>query len=117
MQNYDNAGSLYLDITSEINANGTVTVPGISFSQPFTVLANTVTRVTIPNSASLLTSNTVQSLGIQVVSDQEVTVYGMNRRDQTTDGYLGLPVDILGTSYLVMTYPGLGSSRTACAST
>lgn len=113
LQNYRTYGTLYLDITSEVNASGTVTIAGISFSQPFTVTANTVTRVSLPQSAIITSSNTVQSLGIHVISDQEVTVYGMNQQTSTTDGYLGLPVDILGTSYLVMTYPGLGGSNTS----
>ncbi len=96
----------YLDITSEVDASGTVTISGISFSQPFSVLANTVTRVNIPATAEINSSGAIQSLGIHVVSDNEVTVYGMNQAPYTTDGFLGLPVDILGTSYLVMTYVG-----------
>ena len=32
----------------------------------------------------------------------EVTVYGLNRIQYTTDAYLGLPTDILGTEYIVL---------------
>jgi len=96
--------SLYLDITSGVNASGTVSIPGLAFSTPFNVSANTVTRVNLPISAMVTNTGTVQSKGIHVVSDFEVSVYGMNRAGFTTDGFLGLPVDILGTDYLVMTY-------------
>ncbi len=113
LRNYDAAGSIYIDITSEVNASGTVSVSGISFSQNFSVAANTVTRITVPIGAMILNSNIIQSLGIHVVSDNEVGVYGMSREQFTTDGFLGLPVDILGNQYLVMTYPGLGSVGTS----
>ena len=34
----------------------------------------------------------------------EVTVYGLNRITATTDAYLGLPTDILGTEYITLGY-------------
>src|SRR4030095_8404045 len=40
--------------------------------------------------------------GMHIVTQNpahEVTVYGLNRKEFTTDAYLGLPVDILGTDY------------------
>jgi hypothetical protein len=101
--------SLYLDITSDVNASGTVSIPGIAFSTPFTVTANTVTRVNVPIGAMVTTYGTVQSKGIHVVSDNEVTVYGMNRAGYTTDGFLGLPVDILDNDYLNIGYSGFQS--------
>ena len=96
--------NIYLDITSGVNATGTVSVPGLAFSTPFNVTANTVTRVNLPISAMVTVTGTVQSKGIHVVSDFEVSVYGMNRAVYTTDGFLGLPVDILDNDYLTVTY-------------
>ncbi len=40
-----------------------------------------------------------------VTSDEEVTVYGLNEARWTSDAFLALPKDVLGTEYLVMTYP------------
>lgn len=108
MDNY-NAPTPYLDIASKVNATGTVSISGIEFSEPFSVMANTVIRVNLPAGAEIITSGTIQSLGIHVVSDYEVTVYGMNRAVYSTDGFLGLPLDILGTNYLTMTYSGFTS--------
>ena len=108
MRNYDGVFApvtLYLDITCDQNASGTVSIPGLAFSTNFTVPASTVTRINIPLGAMIMNNNTIQSLGVHVVSDIEVTVYGMNRIQYTTDGFLGLPVDVLGTQYVVMTYP------------
>ena len=104
-RNYDGADFLFLDITSVENATGTVTISGLGFSENFTVAANTVTRVNIPTTSTVFPSGLVENRGIKVTSDKEITVYGMSQRGASTDGFLGLPVDILGNQYLVVTYP------------
>jgi hypothetical protein len=106
MLNHTGGSNLYLDITSEVNTSGTVSVTGIGFTQNFVVAANTVTRITLPPSAVVTSYATIQQLGIHVVADNEVTVYGMNRKQATTDGFLGLPLDVLDNDYMVMCYPG-----------
>ena len=93
-----------LFITSDVNTNGNVSIPGIGFSQPFSVIANTVTTVTFPQLVDVQANDAITNLGIHVTSDQEVTIYGLNRRQATTDAYLSLPVDILGTDYYVLGY-------------
>lgn len=103
-QNHTGGPQLTLFITSGVNTNGTVTVPGIAFSQNFSVTANIVTSVSLPASAMHSGSNTTQNLGVHVVANDEVTVYGLNRIVNTTDAFLGLPTDILGTEYLVMSH-------------
>lgn len=108
MRNLDGANvNLYLDITSEFHASGEVSIPGLGFSQSFTVAANTVTRVDLPSNAQIMDHNTIESIGVRVVSDLPVSIYGMNQQTNSTDGFLALPVSILGTQYMVMTYPGL----------
>ena len=104
-RNYDGADFLFLDITSVENATGNVSIAGLGFSANFSVVANTVTRVDIPVSSAVFPSGSVGNLGIKVTSDKEITVYGMSQRGASSDGFLGLPVDILGNQYLVVTYP------------
>jgi hypothetical protein len=101
-----NLGSptLTLFLTGPTATTGTVAAPGAGFSAPFTVTPGTVTSVTVPSSLAIDTSDTVESLGIHVTSTAEVTVYGLNRITFTTDAYLGLPTDILGTEYIVQGY-------------
>ena len=103
--------TLTLFITSDVNTSGTVSVPGIAFSTPFNVTANTVTSVVVPSSVATHTSDVVDSKGIHVTSVQEVTVYGLNYIAFTTDAYLGLPTDILGTDYTVLTYRNSSSGN------
>lgn len=98
---------LTLSISAEAAASGTVAIPGLSFSQNFTVPAGGLTTVTIPNGAIAGDGGTISvaDLGIHVTSDTEVTVYGLNDIHETTDGFLGLPVDVLGTQYRALMYP------------
>jgi Ca2+-binding RTX toxin-like protein len=95
---------LSLFITGSTSTTGTVAIGGLSFSQNFSVTAGTVTTVSIPTEAMIATSDVVGDLGIHVTAGAEVTVYGLNRILNTTDAYLGLPTDILGTEYIVEGY-------------
>jgi len=103
-QNYSGGSELSLFITGDVAASGTAAVPGIGFTTPFSVVPGTVTTVVVPPGAQASVSDVIQNLGIHVTSDQEVTVYGLNRIQYTTDAYLGLPTDILGTEYINQGY-------------
>ena len=93
-----------LFISAEQNTTGTVSVPGVAFSVPFSVTVGTITTVDLPASVSLENSNVIGNLGIHVVALQEVTIYALSRRRATTDAYLALPTDILGTEYIALGY-------------
>jgi uncharacterized repeat protein (TIGR01451 family) len=98
------SGELSLFITGDTATSGTVSISGLSFSAPFTVTAGAVTTVGLPSTAELLSSDTIQDLGVHVTANAEVTVYGLNRLQFTTDAYLGLPTDALGTDYINLGY-------------
>jgi hypothetical protein len=93
-----------LFLTGDTAATGTVEIPGLAFSTPFSVTPGTVTTVTLPLAVRVDSSDTVENKGVHVTADQEVTVYGLNRRDSTTDAFIGLPTDILGTDYINLGY-------------
>ncbi len=95
--------TLTLFVTSGVNTSGTVSGPSFA-AIPFTVTANTVTSVVIPNALATHTSDVVDNRGIHVTSLQEITVYGLNLVPFTTDAYLAYPTDALGTDYRIMTY-------------
>ena len=109
LPNYTNNPNLSLYITSEEDAQGTVQIAGLNFVKPFTVQANAVIKVDIPLATSNLPNNTKSQLGVKVISDREVTVYGINRIQASTDAFLSLPTDALGLKYLVMSYFGHSS--------
>lgn len=103
--NYQGGAELSLFIAGDTAAAGTVAIPDLSFSEAFTVTPGDVTTVDLP-AAMILTSDTVEDLGIRVTSNNPVTVYGLSREVFTTDAYLGLPVDALGTDYINIGWPG-----------
>jgi uncharacterized repeat protein (TIGR01451 family) len=108
-QNYAGGAELSLFITGDTAATGTVEIPGLAFTEPFSVTPGTVTTVAVPSSASPSTGDGVQALGIHITSTSEVSVYGLNRIQYSTDAYLGLPTDILGTEYVLLGWDvGLG---------
>jgi uncharacterized repeat protein (TIGR01451 family) len=96
-----------LFISGATDATGTVDIPGIAFSQPFTVTADQVTSVPLPANAQMVGVDSISARGIHVTASAEVTVYGLNRRQSSTDAYLGLPVDAVGTDYIALGYSGL----------
>ena len=95
-------------ITSETNASGTVSAPGVNFSQNFSVAAGQITSVTLPTSILATGSENIQNFGIHVVADHEVTVYGLNFEPAATDAYLALPVTALGKEYINASYINVG---------
>src|ERR1700712_5602189 len=62
------AEQMQLYITSDVTTTGTVQIPGISFSQSFTVSANQITTINIPRAAGLFNEG-LSGLGIHVTAD------------------------------------------------
>lgn len=93
-----------LFITGDTVTTGTVSIPGLAFNQAFSVTPGTVTTVTLPLTVRAAGVDAIENKGVRVTALAEVTVYGLNRRQATTDAYLGLPIDILGTEYINLTY-------------
>ncbi len=109
-QNFSDGGTAQrLFITSAVNTSGTVTIPGLNFNQNFTVTANAVVTVQLGN-VQAVQSDVIANRGIHVVSQQPVTVYGLNQRFATSDAFLALPVPTLGMDHYVVTYSNMSFS-------
>ena len=108
-----NLGSpdLKLFIAGDTATTGTVDVPGIGFSEVFSVTPGVVTTVDVPTAAHISVVDSVQERGIHITSEDEITVYGLNRVPFTTDAFLGLPTDILGTNHVNVGYGGSFGSQ------
>ncbi|WP_018016108.1 choice-of-anchor A family protein [Teredinibacter turnerae] len=48
---------------------------------------------------------------IHITADEKISVYAVNQREATTDGFLALPNAVLGTSYIVGHYTTLASGN------
>lgn len=110
-ENVDASGTLTLFLTSEEPASGTVSIPGLSFSTPFTATPGAVTTVPLPSSARVTGLDVIQDRGVRVQANRDVTVYGLNRLAASTDAFLALPTDVLGTDHLVLAYGNTGPIR------
>jgi hypothetical protein len=104
-QNYQGSSALSFFIAGDTATTGTVSVPGIAFSTPFSVTPGNITTVNLPSNAETSVSGAVAATGIHVTSGAPVTVYGLNYIQYTTDAFLGLPTASLGTDYVVMAFP------------
>ena len=102
--NFVPGATLTLFITGEVATTGTVSIASPAFTTTFSVTPGAVTSIVIPAEAELFVSDVVADNGIHVTSVQEVTVYGLNRLQFTTDAYLALPTDVLGTQYINLGY-------------
>jgi Ca2+-binding RTX toxin-like protein len=113
------SGELTLFITGSTATTGTVAIPALAFNEQFSVTPGTVTSVSVPSGAQMdLDLSAPEDKGIHVTAGADVTVYGLNRVQYTTDAFLGLPTDILGTEYIVLGSPvAAGRSEGAVVAT
>lgn len=105
--NYDDGSGAILFITSPRGAYGTVEIPGLGWSQTFSVMPDQVTKVGLPLSAEVQGSDVISNLGIHVRASHQILVYLLNPGEPvyTNDAYTALPLESLGSEYLVMAWP------------
>ncbi len=98
------ANALQIFITSETGTNGQVQIPGLGFSASFTLASYGATQIALPAGAQAVSMDGIQDIGIHVTAADQVSVYGYNYTPQASDGYLALPVEALGVSYMAYSY-------------
>lgn len=93
-------------VSSERNCSGTVTNPQTGWSQSFTVQANNITSIEIPEAQAYIdaTSEQVQNKGLQIVTDDTVSVFCTNIAYLSFDASYVLPSQSLADEYIVQTY-------------
>ena len=109
-RNFDNASvSLNLFITGEVETSGEVELPD-GTTEAFSVVPGSITTVGLPSSLLAASPDGIEDKGVKIISEEEITVYGLNQKRATTDAFLALPTDILETEYIVMSYINAFSS-------
>lgn len=105
----ENLFDLY--ITSPVPATGYVEVPALNYRRNFTTTPGQITTINLPNgrfgspTVEILTIETVLSgMSVHIVADTEVAVYGMSHKRYSSDAFMALPVDVLGTEYRAVCY-------------
>ncbi len=91
-------------ISSATATSGTVQIPGLSFTTPFTIPAGGMTTVTLPIACMPTGSDVTAPLGIHITASALVAVIGLSYEAYSTDAYLALPTATLGQSYISLSY-------------
>jgi hypothetical protein len=100
---------LQLFLTSNYDAKVKIEIEEIGYENEIDIGANTVVNIQIPARAQLRATETAERLAVHITSDTAISVYGLNSRFQTTDTFLGLPVQVIGTEYRVVGYTKLAA--------
>jgi hypothetical protein len=98
-----------LYITADKATTGTLTIPGFGITRKFSLAASEVLPLDIDSNVQVLGSDQIQKVGVHVEADNPVAVYGLSRRPASTDSYLALPVNVLGSVYRAVGYYPLTS--------
>jgi hypothetical protein len=101
-------------ITSKTATTGMVSIPGTGWSESFSVLANEVTIIKLPNNAEFVGSERIEGIGARVTSVDPVSVYIHQFSGFRSEATVVLPNESLGKEYYVMAYRGVsiqGSSH------
>lgn len=115
-QNYSGArGDIDIFLTSGTDTSGTITSTDGSFSQAFSIAANSTTTVTIPKSHQIFSAGTVNTnASFTIDSDNPLAAYLLNSNtptDYTNDITNLLPVESLGNNYRLMNFDPLFESQ------
>eukprot|EP00058_Branchiostoma_floridae_P004052 XP_002589540.1 hypothetical protein BRAFLDRAFT_97038 [Branchiostoma floridae] len=95
--------------TTQTPATVTVEAPAVGFTTTFNVSFGEVKTVDLPRVAVELRGSGVQDKGIHVTASEEITVYGVFTESATSDAFLALPTDVLGTEHFASCSPPSGS--------
>lgn len=107
--NYEPA-VLEVFLTANDDADVLLEIPSLGFRHTLRVSAGAIRYVQITPEAEMDTFPRPQARGLRIQSDRPITVYALNHRVQTTDTYLALPVDVLGTEYRTLCYSKLSAA-------
>jgi len=115
-RNYTERGYKVLYIAADAPATVTVTVTRPSYSTTVAVTPGFLTEVPLPQPETLFAG---YGGSVHLRADTEVAVFGLSRMRGSSDSFLALPTDALGTRYTVMAwgagvpFPGFPQSEFA----
>ncbi|XP_035668453.1 IgGFc-binding protein-like isoform X2 [Branchiostoma floridae] len=90
--------------TTQTPATVSVEVPAAGFQQTFDIKFGEVNTVDVPRTAVELRGSATQNTGIIITATDEIVVYGVFAERASSDAFLALPTDVLGTEYYVSCY-------------
>ncbi|MCS6904611.1 MAG: PKD domain-containing protein [Bacteroidia bacterium] len=111
MENNGGSTPISVFISSPVATTGTVSIPGLAWSQNFVVAANTTTQVNIPAAAEIVgQSGVILNRAIRVTANSPVYVYANSEKTGSSDATLILPKHLLGLDYIILTHSTVENS-------
>ena len=108
---WDNGYPSYVDtqllISSKRNCSGTIINPITGWTKTFNVAANNITSIDIPNEQAYNATSAYEVIttkGLQIITDDTVSVYCTNIASNSFDATYVLPVQALADDYIIQTY-------------
>ena len=101
-----NTPNLYIFLSGPNNANVTITWPDAT-TESYSITANQITTVNATSKMRPLLNTGTESTtfsAAKIVSDVDITVYGLNNATATSDAFVSIPTTSLGTEYRALTY-------------
>lgn len=108
MENLDTSGSLIFYISSEEETDVNITFSDDNSSAVEHIAANESQEVII-DMRMMQSGTAIENKMIEVTSDENIVVVGLNQRSASTDAFLALPDQILSNEYRVATYDAISS--------
>lgn len=101
--------AIYLLINAETPTSGVISNASFAINVPFNVVPGTTTKIALSETLQLDGNDVVGDKGIHVTSLAPITLHGSTYRKFSGDAFLALPVDAIGTDYVLMSWgPGVG---------
>ena len=97
---------LFITTSSQASVSVSISAPLAELSyrgENITVTKGVIKQVTLPKSLRLHGTERSKK-SVQIVSSEEIVVFGINEARLSTDGFLGIPVDVLGMQYFVPSF-------------
>jgi IgGFc binding protein len=104
IQSVSTSLQLELFVTSDFDSEIVVEIDGIGYKKRIKIPQGQIINIKIDPKAQILSEEIPERLTVHIVSDNPISVYGLNRRHQSTDTYLALPSNALGKEYRTMCY-------------
>lgn len=98
----DKSLTLELFISSSTDNKVILENKALNYYREVSIKAGTVEKIDIEPSFQITKDNHNVPLSLHISSEKPITVNGLNRRFQTTDSFTALPIECLGTEYMVM---------------
>lgn len=94
-------------ISAKRDCSGTISNPNTNWQQDFTVQANSITSINVPDLQCYHDGNNYEQIdnkGIRIVADDTISVFSTNIAHVSFDASFVLPTESLGDDYIIQTY-------------